>query len=152
MRLLTALALALSAAACAPRYVETVAMSDDDLPVRSATFAERPVPLSDAFEASCTAPGDVYTQVTREITQCRIVPDPSLAAFLLLEYDGALVAPALVMEKRVAKDPAGYLVEMSYYAEVTQKSGKPRRIYYRQPRLDRMVDAMLEAAGGEPKG
>ncbi|MEM6339587.1 MAG: hypothetical protein AAF729_00435 [Pseudomonadota bacterium] len=148
MRLLIPLMLGL--AACAPQYVEREITSDQDLPVRKAFFESRPKPLEDAFRASCTAPGDTYKRVSQELVQCRILPAPDLAAFLVLEFDGALEAPTLIMQKKTEPRGEEYLVEMSYYAEVIQKSGSPRRIYFQQRRLDRLVDELLSAAGGRP--
>lgn len=143
------LALALSAlSACGPQYLETVAQSEQDLPVRRAVFGESPAPLDEAFRSSCTSPGDSIRQVSRSVVQCRILPPPDVAAFLLLQYDGALEAPTLVVQKQTARANSDYVVELSYFAEVIQKSGNPRRIYFKQPRLDTLMDALLEASGG----
>lgn len=134
--------------ACAPQYVETIAASEDDLPVRRALFAQTPEPLDAAFRSSCDSPGDVLRDVSRSVVQCRILPGPDLAAFLLLQYDGALEAPTLVVQKQTDRDDGSYLVELSYFAEVVQKSGKPRRIYFKQRDLDRLMDQLLTATGG----
>lgn len=134
--------------ACGPQYVETVATSEQDLPVRRAIFGESPAPLDDAFRSSCQSPGDKIKQVSNSVVQCRIVPPPDLAAFLLLQYDGALEAPSLIVQKQTARDASDYVVELSYFAEVIQKSGNPRRIYFKQQRLDRLMDGLLEASGG----
>ncbi|MEL6449640.1 MAG: hypothetical protein AAFQ19_00150 [Pseudomonadota bacterium] len=80
--------------------------------------------------------------------QCRILPPPDVAAFLLLQYDGALEAPTLVVQKETDPADGTYVVELSYFAEVVQKSGKPRRIYFKQRELDRLMDQLLAATGG----
>ncbi|MEL7133892.1 MAG: hypothetical protein AAGK77_15940, partial [Pseudomonadota bacterium] len=68
----------------------------------------------------------------------------------VLQYDGALVAPTLVVQKETA--PGGtnrpFVVELSYFAEVIQKSGSARRIYFRQRALDTLMDDLLAATGG----
>lgn len=134
--------------ACAPQYVETIATTEQDLPVRRAVFAEAPVPLDDAFRSSCDSPGDVFRQVSRTVVQCRILPPPDLAAFLVLQYDGALEAPTLVVQKETDQDAGNFVVELSYFAEVVQKSGNPRRIYFVQRNLDSLMDQLLSATGG----
>lgn len=140
--------LSVALAACAPQYVETVATSEQDLPVRRAIFADEPEPLDDAFRSSCDAPGDKIRQVSQGVVQCRIVPPPDVAAFLLLQFDGALEAPTLVVQKETAQSEEAYVVELSYFAEVIQKSGYPRRIYFKQRNLDRLMDRLLTATGG----
>lgn len=134
--------------ACSPQYIETVVNSEQDLPVRRAVFQESPAPLDEAFRSSCDAPGDKIKQVSQSVVQCRILPPPDIAAFLLLQYDGALEAPTLVVQKQTKRENSDYVVELSYFAEVIQKSGNPRRIYFKQPKLDTLMDALLEATGG----
>ena len=134
--------------ACAPQYVETIATSEQDLPVRRALFETQPVPLDTAFRSSCDSPGDELRQVSRSTVQCRILPPPDVAAFLLLQYDGALEAPTLVVQKQTNPDNGTFVVELSYFAEVVQKSGNPRRIYFKQRALDDLMDRLLSATGG----
>lgn len=134
--------------ACAPQYVETIATSEQDLPVRRAVFEQNPAPLDEAFRSSCDSPGDVLRQVSRNVVQCRILPPPDLAAFLLLQYDGALEAPSLVVQKETDRDAGDFVVELSYFAEVVQKSGTSRRIYFKQRDLDMLMDQLLVATGG----
>ncbi|KIC48581.1 hypothetical protein RA29_12710 [Tateyamaria sp. ANG-S1] len=121
---------------------------EQDLPVRRATFAANPAPLDDAFRSSCNAPGDTLRTVSRSVVQCRILPPPDVAAFLLLRYDGALEAPTLVVQKETDRNNGDYVVELSYFAEVVQKSGNPRRIYIKQRALDQLMDQLLIATGG----
>ena len=134
--------------ACAPQYVETVVTDEQDLPVRRALFAAAPAPLDAAFRSSCESPGDVLRQVSRSTVQCRILPPPDVAAFLVLNYDGALEAPTLVVQKQTNRDGDSFVVELSYFAEVVQKSGNPRRIYFKQRQLDTLMDRLLAATGG----
>ena len=135
--------------ACAPQYVETVVTEEQDLPVRRAVFAAEPQPLDAAFRSSCDSPGDELRQVSRAVVQCRIPPPPDVAAFLVLQYDGALAAPTLVVQKETARDAAdAFVVELSYFAEVVQKSGNARRIYFKQRSLDSLMDDLLAATGG----
>ena len=145
------LILAVFLGGCATQYVGTIAESEDDLPVRRAFFAEPPDALSDAFRAACDAPGDVFKSLNATTDQCLIPPTPDGAACLLLSVDGALEAPRLIMQKQSKPDGDGTLVEMSYFAEVPQKSGPARRVYFLQPRLDALVDSMLINAGGETR-
>lgn len=135
--------------ACAPQYVETIATTEQDLPVRRAVFEQAPQPLDAAFRSSCDSPGDVLRQVSRSVVQCRILPPPDLAAFLVLQYDGALQAPTLVVQKQTDRDADEFVVELSYFAEVVQKSGNPRRIYFKQRDLDALMDQLLQATGGK---
>ncbi|MEP6197061.1 MAG: hypothetical protein ABJ162_01530 [Erythrobacter sp.] len=71
-----------------------------------------------------------------------------MAAFLLVQYDGALEAPTLVVQKQTDADADAFVVELSYFAEVVQKSGNPRRIYFKQRSLDQLMDQLLVATGG----
>lgn len=139
-------------AACSPQYVETVVSDPQDLPVRRALFAQNPEGLHEAFRAACDSPGDKLATPSRGIVQCRTLPTPNFAAFLLLEYDGALKTPTVVMQKQQrAADtgPDSAVIEFSYFAEVPQKSGTSRRIYYKDRQLDQLLDQMMRAAGGE---
>ncbi|MEX0371419.1 MAG: hypothetical protein AB3N09_12370 [Tateyamaria sp.] len=122
--------------------------SEQDLPVRRAMFDAPPEPLDTAFRSSCDSPGDELREVSRSVVQCRILPPPDVAAFLVLQYDGALEAPTLVVQKETDREEEAYIVELSYFAEVVQKSGNPRRIYIRQQALDRLMDQLLIATGG----
>lgn len=133
---------------CAPQYVETIAASEQDLPVRRAVFEDTPAPLDLAFRSSCDSPGDELREVSRSVVQCRILPPPDLAAFLVLQYDGALEAPSLVVQKQTDPAEDSFVVELSYFAEVVQKSGNPRRIYFKQRSLDQLMDQLLVATGG----
>ena len=133
---------------CAPQYVETIASSDQDLPVRRAIFEQTPAPLDVAFRSSCDSPGDELREISGSVVQCRILPPPDLAAFLLVQYDGALEAPMLVVQKETDADADAFVVELSYFAEVIQKSGNPRRIYFKQRGLDQLMDQLLVATGG----
>lgn len=137
-----------SLSACAPQYVETTVTEKQDLPVRRAVFEQAPAPLDDAFRSSCDSPGDTLRQVSRSVVQCRILPPPDLAAFLVLQYDGALEAPTLVVQKETDSTAGDFVVELSYFAEVVQKSGNPRRIYFKQRGLDTLMDNLLAATGG----
>lgn len=147
MRSVLALML-LGVGACAPQYVETIATDGQDLPVRSAVFAQSPAQLDQAFRSSCDSPGDVLRQVSRSVVQCRILPPPDLAAFLVLQYNGALEAPTLVVQKETEPEADTFVVELSYFAEVVQKSGNARRIYFKQRDLDQLMDRLLTATGG----
>lgn len=143
--------LLLSLGACAPQYVETIATSAQELPVRRAVFEQPPAPLDVAFRSSCDSPGDELRQVSRTVVQCRILPPPDMAAFLVLQYDGALQAPTLIVQKETDREGDGFIVELSYFAEVVQKSGTPRRIYFKQRKLDALMDQLLAATGGVPR-
>lgn len=134
--------------ACAPQYVETIATSEQDLPVRRAVFDQEPEPLNLAFRSSCDSPGDEFREISRSVVQCRILPPPDLAAFLVLQYDGALAAPTLVIQKETGRDADAFVVELSYFADVVQKSGNTRRIYFKQRSLDSLMDRLLAATGG----
>ena len=133
---------------CAPQYVGRIAESEADVPVRAAYFSNAPKALDLAFRAACDAPGDEFASLDATTDQCRIPPTPDIAAFLLVTFDGALEAPRLSMQKRVLPAADGANVELSYFAEVPQKSGSVRRVYFKQPSLDRLIDDMLQRAGG----
>ena len=138
-------------AACAPQYVETTVSNPQDLPARRALFAQDPTGLHEAFRDACDSPGDKLATPSRGIVQCRTLPTPDFAAFLLLEYDGALKTPTVVMQKQQRRTDAGQestMIEFSYFAEVPQKSGQARRIYYKDRQLDQLLDQMMRAAGG----
>lgn len=139
---------ALMLAACAPQYVERVAAPGEVLPERVATFPGAPEDLNASFQAACNDPGDRYVRPRRGVRQCRTLPSPDLAAFLLVQYDGALEVPTLVIqtEERTAGGPVE--VGFSYFAEVPQKSGDTRRIYFKDRELDGFIDQLLVASGG----
>ena len=151
MKPITAL-LPIFLAACAPQYIETTVTNPQDLPVRRALFAQDPEGLHEAFRAACDSPGDTLATPSRGIVQCRTLPTPDFAAFLLLEYDGALKTPTVVMQKQKRRTDAGpesTMIEFSYFAEVPQKSGNARRVYYKDRQLDQLLDQMMRAAGGK---
>lgn len=151
MKTITAL-LPILLAACSPQYVETIVSNPQDLPVRRAFFSEDPEVLHEAFRDACDSPGDTLATPSRGIVQCRTLPTPDFAAFLLLEYDGALKTPTVVMQKQQRRTDAGpdsSMIEFSYFAEVPQKSGNSRRIYYKDRQLDQLLDQMMRAAGGK---
>ena len=54
----------------------------------------------------------------------------------------------LVVQKETDSDADAFVVELSYFAEVIQKSGNPRRIYFKQRGLDQLMDQLLVATGG----
>ncbi|MEL7098946.1 MAG: hypothetical protein AAGM84_08975 [Pseudomonadota bacterium] len=145
-------AVALLLGACTPQYVERVATSEQDLPERVAIFPGAPTVLRDSFRAACTDPGDQFVRVNRQIRQCRSLPTPDLAAFLLVQYDGALEVPKLIIQTEERGTGSSVEVGFSYFAEVTQKSGGVRRIYFRDRQLDAFIDRLLVAAGGTLPG
>ena len=134
--------------ACSAEPNERVVQSLDEVPKHRAFFAEDPELLHQGFADGCSRPGDELTQVTAQITRCSIPPTPDIAAALLVRYDGALEAPKILIEKRTTKVASGYEVELTYFAEVPQKSGPPRRIYVASRRIQRQVERLLSAAGG----
>lgn len=97
---------------------------------------------------ACTGPGDEFVILNKQVEQCRTLPTPDAAAFLLLTFDGALEAPLLIIEIKSSPDGPGQLVEMSYFAQVKQKSGTSRRVYFKERSVDRLLDALLQSAGG----
>lgn len=143
---------ALALTACAPQYVERVATPEEDLPERVATFPGAPERFNALFQAACNDPGDRFVRPTRAVRQCRSLPSPDLAAFLLVQYDGALELPTLVIQTE--ERPSGGPVEVgfSYFAEVPQKSGTARRIYFKDRELDAFIDQLLVSSGGTLPG
>ncbi len=144
------LGLALLCAACAPQYTETRLEPGQAVPVNEARFAEKPEMLFQAFEAACDGPSDVYTELRGDKARCRILPPPDVAAPLLLRYDGALEIPYIFIERKLRQDEDGFVVTFDYFASVPLKSGKEQRVYLRSPRLDRNIDNLFEAFGGQP--
>ncbi|MEL6467011.1 MAG: hypothetical protein AAFQ58_18775 [Pseudomonadota bacterium] len=134
--------------ACAPQYVERVVTDEQDLPVRRAIYQTEVDSVDKAFIKLCDAPGDEVRRFDGDIVQCRSSPTPDFAAFLLLQFDAALEPPTLVVRKKVRKQDEAFEVEMSYFAEITQKSGEPQRIYLRLPEIDAILDGFLRITGG----
>ncbi|MEM6310739.1 MAG: hypothetical protein AAF754_11870 [Pseudomonadota bacterium] len=138
----------LLAIGCAPQYIETTADSPQDVPARRAIFATNPAGLDTAFKDGCSSPGDTITRPNARTLRCNIVPTPQSAAFLLLEFDAKLEPPKMVVEKVTRQLSDCVLVEFSYFAEITAKSGKPQRVYIPNRSLDRRLDQILRASGG----
>lgn len=133
---------------CGPQYVGFSPEDPQDVPTRRAIFDANPDGLDEAFAQGCQSPGDTLTRPTRNTTRCNIPPTPESAAFLLLEFDAKLEAPKMVVEKVTRQLTDCILVELSYFAEITAKSGKPRRVYIVNRSLDRRLDNILRASGG----
>lgn len=142
------LGLALVLAACTPQLVERTATSADDVPERRALFPGAPTTLNESFRAACNDPGDTYARPVQSVRQCRSLPTPDLAAYLLLEFDGALEVPLIIIQTEERPSTDGVEVAFSYYAEVPQKSGALQRVYFRDRRLDEFIDLLLVASGG----
>lgn len=137
-------------AACSPQYTETRAQPGDSLPVNEARFLKEPELLHEAFAASCQGPTDDYKQVNPSMARCKMVPSPDIAASLIVRYDGALEIPHIVVEQRTRAEGEAYIVGISYFASVPQKSGALQRVYLNSPQLNRTFDQLFRAFGGEP--
>lgn len=137
-------------AACSPQYTETRAKPGDPLPINEARFAEAPDLLHEAFAASCQGPTDDYKIVSTNTARCKMVPSPDIAASLIVRYDGALEVPHIVVERQTRSDADGYVVGISYFATVPQKSGALQRVYLNSPQLNRTFDQLFRAFGGSP--
>ncbi len=137
-------------AACAPQFSETRLAPGAPLPVNEARFAETPELLHDAFRDSCQGPNDDYKPLGRNGARCRILPPPDIAAQLLLRYDGALEVPYIIVERKTRQDDDGVVVSVGYFASVPLKSGAEQRVYLRSNRLERTIDDLFRAFGGEP--
>ncbi len=137
-------------AGCASTLVATIPEDPQDVPARRALYAANPEGLDEAFAAGCNAPGDTFSKPDRRTAQCDIVPTPESAAFLLTLFDAKLEAPKLIVQKLTDTTQDGVLVELSYYAIITAKSGRPQRVYFQNRTLDRRLDALLRGFGGEP--
>lgn len=137
-------------AACSPQYTETRAQPGDRLPVSEARFTEAPDLLHEAFAAFCQGPTDDYKTLGRDGARCKMIPSPDIAASLIVRYDGALEVPHIVVERRTRTEGDGYVVGISYFASVPQKSGALQRVYLVSPHLHRTFDELFRAFGGEP--
>ncbi len=135
--------------ACGPQYVPLVVDGTQDVPARSALYVEDPTNLHDDFEARCSSPGDQFLRVDASTAQCRLLPTPEEAAYLLIEFDAKLEAPKVIFQKVTTPTADGFQVQMSHFAEITAKSGQTQRVYIKQPRIDRMFDRLMRRAGGE---
>ncbi len=133
---------------CAPQYVGVVASDPQDVPRRQAAFAANPEGLDIAFKEGCNSPGDTFSRPDRKTARCNITPTPESAAFLLIEFDALLEAPKLIVQKITETRDDCYFVEMSYFAQITAKSGNPQRVYIRNRNLDRQIDLILSRSGG----
>ena len=136
---------------CAPQLVVSIAKSEGDIPVRRAVFEEPPEVFTLAFREGCNGPGETYRRVSPTTDQCLLPPSPDVAAWLLLQFAAALETPTIVAQKKSTPTTDGTLIEISYFAEITAKSGTPQRIYFRDRDLDRTTDLMLRIWGGRPQ-
>lgn len=138
-------------AACAPQDVSISQTSPQDVPVRRAAFDANPTVLHAVFQRACSDPGDEYSEPDGRTARCDSLPTAEGAAFLLLLFDAELEVPKLVMQKTTKPDAdAGFVVELSYYAEITAKSGGRQRIYVPRKDMDRLLDQILAMSGGTP--
>ena len=137
-------------AACAPRFTETSVAPGEALPINEARFSERPERLHQAFQESCSRPTDSYTTNGANQARCQMVPPPDIAAGLLVRFDGALEIPMIVVERVTREDEDGYVVGISYFANVPKKSGGNQRVYIRSRNLDRTIANLFRAFGGNP--
>ncbi len=142
--------LALLSSACAPQYVERTADPDAALPINEARFAERPERLHNAFRDSCQGPTDSYTVIGADKARCQMIPPPDVAAGLLVRFDGALAIPKIIVERVTRQAEDNYVVGISYFATVPKKSGANQRVYLRSRDLDRTIERLFRAFGGEP--
>jgi hypothetical protein len=118
--------------------------------VSEARFSEKPEILHQAFAESCKGPTDQYKVLPGGDARCQMVPSADIAASLLLRYDGALAIPYIVVERRTRLEGEAYIVGISYFATVPQKSGSLQPVYMNSPQLNRTFDNLFRAFGGTP--
>lgn len=135
---------------CAPQYVERTATTDAELPVNEARFDERPERLHAAFRDSCQGPTDSYSVIGQDQARCQMIPPPDVAAGLLVQFDGALEIPKIIVERMTRPADDGFVVGISYFASVPKKSGGNQRVYLRSRDLDRTIATLFRAFGGTP--
>lgn len=136
--------------ACAPQDVVETGHNTQDVPARRAFFESSPDVLHTLFRESCVNPGDRYTRPNSRTAQCKLLPTPEGAAFLLTQFDAKLELPKLVIQTVTRESGEGYEVEMSYFAEIRAKTGNRQRIYMARESLDRQIDLILANSGGKP--
>lgn len=137
-------------AACTPQYTETRLAPGESLPISEAVFTKQPDLLHQAFRAACQGPTDVYKILDRNTAHCRMVPPADIAASLIVRYDGALKVPHIVVERRTRAVEGKFVVGISYFASVPQKSGRTQRVYLRSRELDRTFQSLFRNFGGVP--
>ena len=137
-------------AACAPQYSQTQLEPGTPFPINEARFDERPEQLHLAFRASCQGPADSYSDRGADEAICQMIPPPDVAAGLIVQFDGALEVPMIVVERMTRKVDDGYVVGISYFATVPKKSGNDQRVYLRSRGLDRIIENLFRAYGGRP--
>ncbi|MDU9003750.1 hypothetical protein [Sedimentitalea todarodis] len=117
-----------------------------------ARFASYPDSLIAALESACAGPAQTFLRPTPDAIECREYLPPEPTAAIILTYDGTTSdLPQLVIRFQTNEDTPGYLVENDVYLSVPQKSGAPLHVRQRDPRLNRVVNALYQRSGGVPE-
>ncbi len=144
MRLFHLLFASVMIVACTPQETGPVS--------RSAQFSEYPEKLFDAFEESCTDPGEEFRQIGPSTSECRQFLPPETTAYLILNFDGyTLKLPQSVIQLTTTKNQVGFQVDADLFLTVPQKNGTTLRIPVKSQTLDRKLTRLYRVAGGTPK-
>lgn len=116
---------------------------------RSAQFDRYPKELFDAFEISCSGPGETFEKIGNRTFECSEFLPPEATAFLILNYDGyPQDLPQSVMRLTSTRNTDGYRVDASLYFKVPQKTGRTVEVPVESETLDRSISALYQAMGG----
>lgn len=122
------------------------------LPPRSqAYFATEPRRLFEAARAVCTGPGRRPVVPSRGVLRCEELPDPELAAALILRYGGTVAdVPVNVVSFTSQRRGTGYVVTAEAFVEIPQPDGTRRILRLPDPETSALLASILVAGGGQP--
>ena len=118
---------------------------------RGALYEDFPETLFIAAQTVCSGPRDRAIRVSDASFLCESLPPPQAAAALILEFDGTVESIPVFITRFDAIERAGqYLVLTDNYVRIAQRSGEVIQVRVPDPELERQIDAVFRATGGEP--
>lgn len=116
---------------------------------QQALFATYPGAFFDDFAASCRASGATVVRPGADELRCESLPDPGLAAALILEFDGTVEAlPVFVDRVYVEPVSEGFVVTTDSFLRIPQRDGTTDELRAPTEELvQSMRDALVRAGG-----
>jgi hypothetical protein len=117
-----------------------------------ARFTDYPDSLVMAVKFACDGPAKTFSRPNANLMECREFLPPEPTAAIILRFDGTPEdLPQLVIQFRTHADSPGFIVENDVFLSVPQKTGVPLKVFQRDARISRTLDALYQRAGGVPE-